>query len=340
MHQTAAAMMYQKRDLNGVPHYPYTFTQPTPTTASTIWASDGTTNDDHTHRTNPAQSESTGGPSELDPSLSSSPLAAVQPLSTPSWEVQSPAPSLTQSTSNFTPGPTSMPSYASQHYDQWPQHRVVMAAAIPFLVLVMGVVLACILRRRRRKRVHHEVMAEFKYQARRDASQAAPPYTPSPQTPQAPPPAAAPAPAVVISPMAPAMGAAYFTGIDTSDAVSIVSNNLASSGFPFDPEHGDEPPPPYRPRSVAAISREASLRQPEHARISRGQLTPPPEERRTRSPFDDPDEQDEEDEDDAISIVSAADARDDLHTMQGHDDRLSEVSDLSYQDEATARHAV
>lgn len=66
------------------------------------------------------------------------------------------------------------------------------------------------------------------------------------------------------------MGGAYFTGIDTSDAVSLTSNNHNNMHAPgnrmsFDQRSmnsSDEPPPPYRPRSVPPISRETSLRQP------------------------------------------------------------------------------
>ncbi|KAF2104091.1 hypothetical protein NA57DRAFT_70303 [Rhizodiscina lignyota] len=65
------------------------------------------------------------------------------------------------------------------------------------------------------------------------------------------------------------MGSAYFTGIDTSDAMSMTSNTnnmgVAGNRMSYDARSmnsSDEPPPPYRPRSVPPISRETSLRQP------------------------------------------------------------------------------
>ena len=127
------------------------------------------------------------------------------------------------------------------------------------------------------------------------------------------------------------MSNAYFTGIDTSDAVSVVSHSLPPNPYAFDPEHGDEPPPPYRPRSVAPISREASTTVRGGSRM----LTPPPEEHRTRSPFDDP-EDDDDDDDENSSMVFGSGAR----PVHSQDDRMSDVSDLSYQGPTTAHHSV
>jgi hypothetical protein len=117
------------------------------------------------------------------------------------------------------------------------------------------------------------------------------------------------------------MDQSYYTGIDTSDHLSI-TQSISSGGTYVD--GGDEPPPPYRPRSVPPISRETSLRLP-------NAVAPRNSVRRSRdlirSPFDDQEEEDVSDMEEPPSI-RRVDA-----------DQLSAVSDLSYQQEPTTTHS-
>ncbi|KAK8190017.1 hypothetical protein HDK77DRAFT_239168 [Phyllosticta capitalensis] len=114
-----------------------------------------------------------------------------------------------------------------------------------------------------------------------------------------------PAP-VIISSIAPTTNAAYFSGIDTSEAFSVRSNSVRSSnrpaGFVMDGEFHEEPPPPYKPCSVPPLSREASVRSrtfSEHDGFlpvtTIGQQHAP-----LRNPFADPVDED----DDQYSMVS------------------------------------
>lgn len=127
----------------------------------------------------------------------------------------------------------------------------------------------------------------------------------------------------------------FYTGIDTSEAISLSDQRSMASHDTF----GEEPPPPYRPRSVPPISREtsvrtsimsatlnrnSSIRSSHRETLSSGSIIRRSNE--VRSPFDDPEEEDEED--DTVSEVSTVRGR--VET-----DRLSLVSDLSYQDSPT-----
>ncbi|TID18100.1 hypothetical protein E2P81_ATG11067 [Venturia nashicola] len=121
------------------------------------------------------------------------------------------------------------------------------------------------------------------------------------------------------------MNDAYYTGIDTSDHISLTDQRSEASAETF----GEEPPPPYRPRSVPPISREtsvrnsmcrnASVRSSRHDPMSGSNLM-----RRSvdvRSPFDDPEDSD----DDNLSQIST------IRSLPRRDtDRLSVVSDMSY----------
>jgi hypothetical protein len=119
------------------------------------------------------------------------------------------------------------------------------------------------------------------------------------------------------------VGHSYLTGIDTSDHISLADNRSTQS------QDMDEPPPPYRPRSIAPISRECSVH------IANGMLpnyrqgaSIPATEESIHNPFEDP-------EDGGIS-----DLEDDAeaHHLPEHD-HLSVVSDLSYQQEPTTVHS-
>jgi len=133
------------------------------------------------------------------------------------------------------------------------------------------------------------------------------------------------------------MNNTYYTGIDTSDHISLTDQRSEASSDTF----GDEPPPPYRPRSVPPISRETSVRNSICRNTSvRSNRNDPMSGsnliggvRRSadvRSPFDDPEDSD----DDNLSQIST------LRNLPRHDtDRLSVVSDLSYQEEPTSTHS-
>lgn len=130
------------------------------------------------------------------------------------------------------------------------------------------------------------------------------------------------------------MNDAYYTGIDTSDHISLSDQRSEASADTF----GEEPPPPYRPRSVPPISRETSVRNSmcrntsvrssRHDPMSGSNLM-----RRSvdvRSPFDDPEDSD----DDNLSQIST------IRSLPRRDnDRLSVVSDMSYQEEPMHTHA-
>ncbi|KAF2033984.1 hypothetical protein EK21DRAFT_85790 [Setomelanomma holmii] len=125
---------------------------------------------------------------------------------------------------------------------------------------------------------------------------------------------------VILGPIPSGSNGAYFTGIDTSDVVSMTSaSHLRPTPVnPFnDNESLVEPPPPYRPRSAAPPSLTNSSRQSS----LRASIAPPTTSRThliERSPFDDPVE------DDAISDLSGP-------TAGRYEENMSAVSDLSYQ---------
>jgi hypothetical protein len=138
------------------------------------------------------------------------------------------------------------------------------------------------------------------------------------------------------------MNNTYYTGIDTSDHVSLSDQRSMASRDTF----GEEPPPPYRPRSVPPISRETSVRTSTASTpnrnssvrsrcetLSGGSIIRRSNE--VRSPFDDPEEEDEDEDEDDISEAST------IRGASSHreTDRLSVVSDLSYQDEPMSSHS-
>jgi hypothetical protein len=197
---------------------------------------------------------------------------------------------------------------------------IMAAVLLPVIFMaILGVILFFYLRRRRRQKAQAQVQ-EMKTQGSGNYPRphhvvppVLPPLAGSPVVPQP----------VILGPIVPGSNGAYYTGIDTSDVVSM--HDTTGTGNPFvdqsDPH--DEPPPPYRPRSIAAtISRNASLRQAPPAALSEtnlmaahGQIP--------RSPFADP-------HDDAISEFSEPTRR---RFGRRNEDELSIVSDLSYQQE-------
>jgi hypothetical protein len=124
---------------------------------------------------------------------------------------------------------------------------------------------------------------------------------------------------VIIGPIPSGAHGAYFSGMDTSDVVSL--NSLRPPPDPFSDDNNlTEPPPPYRPSSIAppsltASSRNSSIRTsiPLHA-ISGTHII-------EHSPFDD---LVDGDEDDAISELAEP-------MGERGEETMSAVSDLSYQ---------
>jgi hypothetical protein len=194
---------------------------------------------------------------------------------------------------------------------------------IVVLALIGGLVFLC-MRKRKRQKVENEFahkVQEMRMQPREQPT--ARPYmapTPAasadhlmpPSNPSVPPP-------IILGPIPSGANGAYFTGIDTSDVISMIS---ARSLRPAPPNFSDnesiaEPPPPYRPRSVAPPSLTNTSR---HSSF-RASMAPPTTSRTQlieRSPFDDPED------DDMVSDLSGP-------TAGCSDDAMSAVSDMSYQ---------
>lgn len=198
--------------------------------------------------------------------------------------------------------------------------QMMAAVLLPLIFMaILGVILFFYLRRRRRQKAQTQVQ-EMKTQASGNYPRphyVVPPVLPPPaRSPVAPQP-------VILGPIVPGSNGAYYTGIDTSDVVSMHDTTGTDNPFVDQSDPHGEPPPPYRPRSIAAtISRNTSLRQAPPAALSEtnlmaahGQIP--------RSPFADP-------HDDAISEFSEPTRR---RFGRRTEDELSVVSDLSYQQE-------
>jgi hypothetical protein len=252
-------------------------------------------------------------------------------------------PSVSSSTPTFivsykepSPSSTATDDIGSQHPEWAWQNKQVnhapmyAAASIIPLVLLAAIGAVVFLCMRKRKRQRHDAVAaqiaahEMKKRPQTTAQAYMAPPTLSMQY-TAPhndlPPTSTPSQLqpVILGPIPSGSNGAYLTGMDTSDMVSITSNNLR----PVDPFADNnslaEPPPPYRPHSVAPPSFTSTSRQ-SSVRTS----APQPATSRThlieRSPFEDPQE------DDTVSELSGP-------TLGRHDDGISIVSDLSYQND-------
>ncbi|ORY09803.1 hypothetical protein BCR34DRAFT_589012 [Clohesyomyces aquaticus] len=143
----------------------------------------------------------------------------------------------------------------------------------------------------------------------------------------------APAP-VILGPIAPVSNGAYYTGIDTSDVVSMTgpththTHDRTGLGNPFlDGDDQEEPPPPYRPTSLPPISRDTSLRVP--ATHSQTNLMA------SDDPFADPPNVSGRD-DDAVSVLSGPLPERGERTGE---DNMSVVSDLSYQNDPVVQRS-
>lgn len=124
----------------------------------------------------------------------------------------------------------------------------------------------------------------------------------------------------------------YYTGLDTSDSISIMEHRIQPSRD-IDATSIAEPPPPYRPRSIPPFSRENSLRMsmlpPYGPRLSvRSQREV------IGSPFDDPDPDEE------VTPISQSLEHPGTSTPRIRDmEEMSDVSELSYQEEPTQVHS-
>ncbi|KAL1630251.1 hypothetical protein SLS56_005076 [Neofusicoccum ribis] len=225
-----------------------------------------------------------------------------------------------------------------------PLALIVAAVIIPIVVVAVLAFAAFLVFRRRKQRRDAErasASEEMKLRLSDDFSPSGPGSDrgQEPPPPQAPPrvvtptaTTATPPPPVIISAMNPANNSAYFTGIDTSEALSVRTNSVRSgqrtAGFMMDGEFHEEPPPPYRPRSVPPISRDSSMRTNNRADCASTHLMS--NEPRSVNPFADP-----SDDDDDMSIISGGPME---PYSRRTDDHLSVVSDMSYQNEPTPVH--
>jgi hypothetical protein len=207
---------------------------------------------------------------------------------------------------------------------------IAIAAILPIAVLAIigAVVFICMRRRRKQKQTAAaQVLVEEMKSKTPTTTQA---YVASPLPPPRPLSRSTPVtnigPATPASPqpviLGPILGSNnnYFTGIDTSDIMSVRSNGRTGLGDPSADSNSlqDEPPPPYYPRSIAPLSRDTSLRVPQPPPAASSQTELLGVQGQVRSPFDDPRDDDE------VSDVSGP-------TSRRNRDDLSTVSDMSYQ---------
>jgi hypothetical protein len=278
----------------------------------------------------------------------SSTLSNVLPL----WETQgwrtsyvtsSPTPFATQ---YATPTATATSDESGDPRHVWNQPKgtshgaglYAAAAIVPIVVLaVIGYIAFFCLRKRRRQREEaaaaqmkaEEMKMHLRPQTTTQSYLAHPQLVPPPQYTAShnhPPSLFAPGPAqpIILGPIPSGANGAYFTGMDTSDVISMNSANslrrTAPDPFSNNNNSLSEPPPPYRPRSTAppsfVTSRHSSLRAP--LVTSQTHLI-------ERSPFEDPTD-DDDDDDDAVSELSGP-------TRGRDEDAMSAVSDLSYQND-------
>ncbi|KAK7188428.1 hypothetical protein DPSP01_004652 [Paraphaeosphaeria sporulosa] len=216
-----------------------------------------------------------------------------------------------------------------EHSNQGPMYAA--AGAVPVIVIaIIGLVVFFCMRKRRTQRqqqaaTQNHVVPEVKFQQPTVHAYRAPAvpvsrapsytsYEDNMQRPTSPPP-------VILGPISAGSSGNYMTGIDTSDIIS-TRNERMGLGDPFVDGSSlhEEPPPPYKPRSVA--SRNSSLRIPrssmsvssQHSRYSSQRQVFRP----LQNPFEDPRE------DDAVSNLSGP-------TLHRNSDNMSVVSDFSYQ---------
>ncbi|KAE9990646.1 hypothetical protein EG327_001093 [Venturia inaequalis] len=288
---------------------------------------------------------SVDGGSHSNTYSSPSPLAELSP--TIPFIATGPVTSSAAATSSWSSRPGSEFQEKPEHHGPPFPAVIAMSIIVPVIVIVLSLCAFYFLCIRRKRQVHQDQEVPAMVAARRvpemkdtgvgggpvmmDTRVVAPvsmsPLT-SPATTSS---AGTATPPVILSTT---MNDAYYTGIDTSDHVSLTDQRSEASADTF----GEEPPPPYRPRSVPPISRETSVRNSmcrntsvrssRHDPMSGSNLM-----RRSidvRSPFDDPPE---DSDDDTLSQIST------IRSLSRRDmDRLSVVSDMSYQEELTHTH--
>ncbi len=194
-------------------------------------------------------------------------------------------------------------------------HPGFIAAPIIGFIIIVGLLIVCFRGRRRQRQMAaaHTNAQEMTMQPQRSIQpymapslapsthfSTSPSYLPSPATPRTPPP-------VILGPILTGADSSYLTGIDTSEDAPISPHDGPADPF-ADNSSIAEPPPPYRPRSVAP---------PTFAAAAQTHLV-------ERSPFDDPQDYSNGD---AISEISEP-------VGEGDDDARSVVSDLSDHHEA------
>ena len=183
----------------------------------------------------------------------------VQPLSSGSWE-----PTVT----NFQPDPTSPASAKNEEHMPKPLFAGVGVGVIMVIVVVAALFIC---QRRRNKRAKQGMrmggipaQEKMKAQAQRPFNQPAfsipPPIADSVLRRDTTPPA--PPEPVILGPITPTVNGAWNTGLDTSDDMSMNDHPAIENPFADPSYNPDDPPPPYRPRSLAALSRDVSLRAP------------------------------------------------------------------------------
>jgi hypothetical protein len=160
------------------------------------------------------------------------------------------------------------------------------------------------------------------------------PQIPQPQLPQLPP---SPPQQIQITPPPPVLlsstvNHSYLTGIDTSDDMSVHEQPTTITH-----EDMDEPPPPYRPRSLAPPSRQNSgqIANGMLPNYRPGQMRIPVTESSSSNPFDDP----ENETDDYSSSVWCRNSRECPEPRRSTgDNRMSTVTDVE-NEEATVTHS-
>lgn len=208
-----------------------------------------------------------------------------------------------------------------EHSNKGPMYAA--AGAVPVLVIaIIGfVVFFCVRKRRKQKQqaaTQSHVVPEMKFQqptvyacrAPAIPVSRAPSYTSHAhdmRRPTSPPP-------VILGPISAGSNGNYMTGIDTSDVMSTRNDPFAGGSSLH-----DEPPPPYKPRSLA--SRDSSLRIPRSSMSVSSQHSRHSSQRQNfrslQNPFEDPRE------DDSVSNLSGP-------TLHRNSDSMSVVSEFSY----------
>jgi hypothetical protein len=219
--------------------------------------------------------------------------------------------------------------WSRRHANHTPMYAA--AAVVPIVVLtIIGVVAFVCLRKRKRRNAEVAAAQTIPQEMSMKQKPTAQPYLATPLPPPIAisrqytassvqlPPTSTPSQyqPIILGPIGSGSNGTYLTGMDTSDMVSVTSNTLRPADPFADNNSLTEPPPPYRPSSVAppsftSNSRQSSLRTSAPPTTSQTHLI-------ERSPFDDPDE------DDTVSELSGP-------TIGRDADAMSAVSDLSYQ---------